>query len=251
MKKTQAVLIIAFGILLFGFIPSVLALDVTRRSLDDWLEPNYAAYPWGEENWVFTDFYSQDSMLAAKMGFPWPKAGIYPWVRDLIEENSLVVGDTIIEGSIKERELSSGEALITLKLDVKNAPLTVYYLYDMAFYCRGFIDEVMPVLGLGEDGYINYKVLFNFIIPEPGAILPNVQASFNNFISMDIHGIGYGIITERAVELGYAETAGVIGMVEFHQLALYKPQLEEDHPNYLIEMDSLWPVETVEIFELS
>lgn len=253
MKKTSKLLTLAtLGILIFSFISSVAASEgrIIKRPIEDWLDPNYATYPWGAQNWAFSDFYSQDSLLAAKMGFPWPKAGFGPWINDLVYENSLVVGDTIIEGSIKERVLKSGEALITLQLDVKNAPLTVYYLFDMIFYCRGFTNEVMPVLGLGEDGYIDYKVICKFIISEPGAELPDTSSLFDNYISLNIHGIGYGTITERAVELGFAETAGTPGMVEVHFINLFRPDLNEDHPNYNPD-HMVWPVSTVEVYEMS
>lgn len=251
MKKKHAILVVTIGALLLGFFPAVTAKQVTARPLDDWLDANYSAFPWGAQNWAFSDFYSQESWLAAKMGFPWPKAGFGPFVTDLIYENGLVVGDTIIEGSIKERELSDGTALITLQLDVKNAPLTVYNIFDLMLYCRGITTDPMPVLGLEEDGYIDYKVIYKFIIPEPGAPLPDTWSTFDNYVSMNLHGIGYGTLTERAVELGFAETAGGIGMLKLHMIALFKPDFKEDHPNYDPMLGDFWPVDTVEIIELS
>jgi hypothetical protein len=251
MKKKHAILAITLGALLLGFIPAVVANGkVVERPLDDWLDANYAAFPWGEENWAFSDFVSPYTWLVAKMGFPFPKAGIGPFVNDMVYENSLVVGDTIISGKVKERELDTGEALITLHLDVKNAPLTVYDIYEFLFYCRGWAPEPQAVLGEGIDGYIDYKVLVKFIIPEPGAPLPDCFAIYDNYISVNIHGIGYGTLTEHAVELGFAENAGAMGMLKLHQIALFKPDFKEDHPKYDPFYGDLWPVETVEIFEL-
>ena len=165
-------------------------------------------------------------------------------------KNSLVVGDTIIEGSVKERVLNSGEALITLQLDVKNAPLTVYHFFEFLDYCFGDTDEVLPILGAEGDGYIDYKVICKFIIPEPGAELPIIWNIWDNFTSVNIYGIGYGTLTEHAVELGFAETAGAAGMVKLHQISLFKPDFKETHPNYDPFYGDLWPIETIEIHEL-
>ncbi len=252
MKKTSKLLILAaLGILIFSFTSSVAALEVTKRLIEDWLDPNYAAFPWGEQNWAFPDFYSRDSWLACKMGFPFPKAGIGLFVNDLVYENSLVIGDTIIDGYLKERALSDGTALITLHLDVKNAPLTVYNYMETMSYFFGLSSKPQAVLGEEIDAYIDYTVLMKFIIPHPGAEIPKCTSLFSNFISFDIHGIGYGTITEHAVELGYAETAGALGMVIFHQKCLFKPDFDEDHPNYMPNLNGLYPIETVEIHELS
>ncbi|MFX0036270.1 MAG: hypothetical protein ACFE9I_11600 [Candidatus Hermodarchaeota archaeon] len=255
MKKTSRLLTLAtLGIFIFSFIFTGAASEgrVTKRPIEDWLDPNYAALPWGEENWAFSDFFSPYSYLVCKMGFPWPKAGAIPWfVNDMVYENSLVIGDTIINGHITERELKDGTALIILQIDVKNAPLTVYDFFDFMFYCYGWTDKPQAVLGDGEDGYVDYKVVVKFIIPEPGAELPNVFDIWYPYISCNIHGIGYGTLTERAVELGFAETAGAPGMVEIHQNVLYKPDLKEGHPKYDPSFGDLYPVEIVEVYELS
>jgi hypothetical protein len=251
MRKTSKLLtLVTVGFLIFGMISSVAALEVTIRPIEDWLEPNYNDFPWGvEENWAFSDFFSPYSNLLIKMGFPWPAAP--PFAFDMIYENSLVEGETIITGYLKERALKDGRALVTMHLDVKNSPLTVYDVYDFIFYCYGMTPKPQAVLGDGEDGYIDYTVLMKFIIPEPGAAIPNVWDVFNNYTSCNIHGIGYGTLTERAVELGFAENAGAPGMVEFHQLVLFKPDLKESHPKYDPYFGELWPVETVEVYELS
>ncbi|MFX1567051.1 MAG: hypothetical protein ACFFCV_01640 [Promethearchaeota archaeon] len=257
MSKTSKVLtLVTLGILILSFTSAVLASEgnITKRPLEDWLEPNYTAFPWGEENWAFSDFVSPYSWLVCKMGFPWPADNETcewsPFVNDLIYENSLVVGDTIISGDIKERALDDGTALITLHLDVKNAPMTVYDYFDLIFYCFDWAPKPQAVLGDGEDGYIDYKVDFKFIIPEPGADLPDAFSMWDNYISCNIHGIGYGTLTERAVELGFAETAGATGMVNLHEICLFKPDFEEGHPKYDPGYGDLWPVETIEIHEI-
>lgn len=238
---------------IFSFIPVVAASsgNVTKRPLDDWLDPNYAAFPWGENNWAFYDFWSPYSGLVTKMGLPWPLAGSDPFVNDMIYENSLVIGDTIIDGNIKERALNDGTALITLQLNVKNAPCSVYDYFDFMLYCLGAAPYPQAVLGDGIDGYIDYTVLVKFYIPEPGAELPNVFDMWYYYVSINIHGIGYGTLTERAVELGFAETAGVPGMVELHHIALFKPDFKETHPKYDPFYGDLWPVDSVEVYELS
>ena len=233
MKKKHAILVITIGTLLLGFVPVVAANGrVTERSLDDWLDPNYAAFPWGEENWAFADFMSPYSWLVVKMGLAWPKADMGPWINDMLYENSLVDGDTIIEGSIKERVLKDGTALITLQLDVTNAPLTVYNVDEFLDYCFGDAGEPQAILGAEMDGYIDYKVVCQFIIPYSGAPLPHCFGIWGSYISVNIHGIGYGTLTEHAVELGFAETAGATGMLKLHQIALFKPDLKEGHPKY-------------------
>ena len=87
-KTKKLALLVTLGILLLGFIPAVAASGkVTKRPLDDWLDPNYDFFDWGEENWAFADFVSPYSWLVAKMGFPWPKAaavaGFGPFVNDV------------------------------------------------------------------------------------------------------------------------------------------------------------------------
>lgn len=249
----KSILLAVVGILILSFIPAVTASEgnATKRPLEDWLNPNYASFPWGEENWVMADFGSPYSNLLCKLGFPWPKAGFGPWVNDMEDENGMVAGETIIDGSITERKLNDGTALITLYLDVKNGPLTLYNIEDFLLYCLGFTSEVQAVLGSGIDGYMDYTILYKFIIPEPGAELPTVWPSFDNYISVDIHGIGYGTLTERAVELGFTETAGATAMVLLHQIALFKPDLKDGHPKYDPFYGEMWPVETVEIYEMS
>ena len=169
----------------------------------------------------------------------------------MVYKNSLVDGDTIIEGSIKERVLKDGRALITLQLDVTNAPLTVYDLFEFLDYCFGVLGEPQAILGAGIDGYIDYKVVAKFIIPYPGDPLPHCFGIWGDYISVNIHGIGYGTLTERAVELGFATTAGATGMLKLHQIGLFKPDLKEGHPKYYPGDGDLWPVETVEIIEMS
>ena len=254
MKKSSKLIVLAtLGILIFGFIPTVAASGATtKRPLEDWLDPNYAFFSWGAQNWAFADFGNPDNNLVCKMGLPWPKSGLdwSPFLNDMVYENGLVVGDTIIKGKITERVLADGQALITLNLDVKNAPLTVYDFSEFILYCLGFAGEPQAVIGSGIDGYINYKVLAKLIIPAPGAELPIVFDIWNNYISVNIHGIGYGVLTEHAVELGFAETAGAAGMVKLHQISLFKPDFKETHPNYDPFYGDLWPIETIEIYEL-
>lgn len=256
MKKKQAILAITVGILLLGFIPTAAASGkVTKRSLADWLVPNYSNFPWGEQNWAFADYGDPANNLVCKMGLPWPKSGLLwaPWfINDMVYENGLVDGDTIIDGKITERVLNDGKALITLHLDVKNAPLTVYDFDEFILYCFGVtVVEPQAVLGSGIDGYMDYKVVAKFIIPEPGADLPDTFDIWYNYISISISGTGFGTLTERAVELGFAETAGAMGRVRLHQIALFKPDFKVDHPKYDASYGDFWPVENIEIFEMS
>jgi hypothetical protein len=258
-NNSKLVILTTLGIFILCFIPTVAASEgrVRERPLEDWLQPNWEAYPWGEQNWAFGDFVSPYNWLVCKMGLPWPKAPWYDpegnliFANDMIYENSLVEGDTIIEGSIKERALNDGTALITLFLDVKNAPLTVYDFFEFIFYCRGWAPEPEPILGAEIDGYMNYKLELKFIITEPGADLPFINLMWFNYISCNIIGTGYGILTEHAVELGYAKNAGALGMVKLHQICLFKPDLPDTIPKYDPIYGDLWPIETIEIHQIS
>ena len=61
MKKTSRLLTLAtLGILIFSFISAVAASEgrVTKRPIEDWLDPNYDFFYWGEENWAFGDLSS-------------------------------------------------------------------------------------------------------------------------------------------------------------------------------------------------
>ncbi|MFX1414553.1 MAG: hypothetical protein ACFFA2_12055 [Promethearchaeota archaeon] len=257
-KSSKLIMLVALGILIFSFIPVVAAKEVNQRPLDDWLDPNYDVFSWGADNWAFADFVSPYSMLVCKMGLPWPKAGL-PWAPgikyDLVYENGLVEGATIIEGSIKERKYDDGRALITLMLDVKNAPLTVYNYIEFIGYCFNntdwWPDEGIPpsaILGEGIDGYINYKVICKFFISAPGDPLPIIWDIWYDYISCNIIGTGYGILTEHAAAYGF--TPGELGMVKVHQICLFKPDFKETHPKYDPFYGDLWPVETVEIHEI-
>ena len=248
------ILLFTLGILILGFIPVVAASgNTTKRPISDWLDPNYSEFSWGENNWAFVDFGAPDNNLAAKMGYPWPKAGFGPFINDMVYENGLVIGETIIKGEIIERALDDGTAMITMLLDVKNAPLTIYDYTEFILYCVGVpgFDTPQAILGAGEDGYIDYKVVFKFINDYPGAPMPTAFTMWDNYISVNIHGIGFGTLTEHAVEMGFAETAGTLGMLKIHQIALFKPDLKDDHPNYDPSYGDLWPVESIQIFELS
>jgi len=258
-KNTRLLLLATTTLLICCFIPTIVAAGrVTERPLEDWLQPNYDFFVWGDQNWAFGDFVSPYSGLVCKMGFPWPcdneVCGFGPFVEDLVYENSLVDGDTIIDGNIKERELNDGTALITLSIDVKNAPLTVYDFIEFIDYCFGAPSEPEPLMGDGIDGYINYKVEVKFIIPHAGDPLPNVWSVWDNFISCSVVGTGYGLLTEHAVELGFAKNVGALGMLKLHQICLFKPNLPDIVPKYIKYSPvygELWPVETVEIYELN
>jgi hypothetical protein len=167
----------------------------------------------------------------------------------MVLENGLVIGETVIKGEITERALEDGTAFVIMQIDVKNAPLTVYDYTDFILYCVGIPGFGIPeaVLGAGLDGYIDYKVEFKFINDYPGAPMPIALDMWNNYISVNIHGIGYGTLTERAVELGFAESAGNTGKLMLHQIALFKPDLKDDHPKYDEMWGDLWPVETIDI----
>ena len=247
----KLILLTTLGILIFSFIPAVAASEgkgkVTERPIDDWLVPNHAWFWWGEDNWGFADFVSPDSGFVCKAGFPWPKAGYFPpWINDFLDEICLVEGETTFDGRITERVLKNGEALITLHLEVKNAPLTVFDIDELFGWVLNLTERPSAILGAGIDGYIDYKIVYKFTIPKPGDPLPMVFGSFATYISLNIIGTGYGTLTEHSADFGF--TPGALGMLKLHQVALVKPALKEDHPKYY--PPELWPVETVEIYEI-
>lgn len=234
-------------ILVLSFIPFVAAVNgngkVTTRPIEDWLNAQWdAVLPYDAENWGMCDFVSPDSNLVAKMGFP------FPFI--LSDENGLVIGETTFGGYITERVLNDGRALITVHLNVWNAPLTVFYFPELVDYVWGDPPGPRPsaILGSYDDGYIDYKMVFKFLIGGPGDDMPFCWDAYNNYISMNLIGTGYGVLTDHAADFGL--TPGAIGMLKLHQICLFKPDFGEDHPNYDPLYGDLWPVETVEIHEL-
>ena len=246
-NRNLAILAIV-GVLMFSFIPFVAAGEgsgkVTKRPIDDWLNAQWdTIIDWtgyNIENWGMCDFVSPYSNLVAKTGFPFPGP--------LRDETGLVVGETTFGGHITERALKDGRALITVHLNVWNAPLTVFYFPELADHVWGTGPYPLALLGADEDGYIDYKMVLKFYIAEPGDDLPFCWFAFDSYISMNIIGTGYGELTDRAADFGF--TPGATGMLKLHQICLFKPDFKEDHPNYDPGYFDLWPVETVEIHEL-
>ena len=235
------------GILMFSFIPFVVAGNgkgrVTTRPIEDWLTAQWEMpliwFGYDVENWGMCDFVSPDSLFVAKMGLP------FPFI--LSDENGLVIGETTFGGHITERVLNDGSALVTVHLFVWNAPLTVFFFPELADYAWGDPPGPRPsaILGSYEDGYIDYKMVFKFILEGPGDAMPFYGDAFSNYISLNIVGTGYGTLTDHAADFGF--TPGATGMLNLHQIALAKP---EDHPNYDPIYGDFWPIETVEIHEL-
>ena len=138
--------------------------------------------------------------------------------------------------------------------------MTVYDYFEFIGYCANWTDwwpdEGIPpsaILGEGIDGYIDYKLLFKFHISAPGDPLPPVWFSWDDYISCNIIGTGYGLLTEHAANWGY--TPGAVGMVKLHQMCLFKPQFNHTsehpiHPKWDPVWFDLWPVETIEIHEI-
>ena len=234
------------GILMLSFIPFVAAGEgsgkVTKRPIDDWLDAQWGTFPFDLDNWGMCDFVSSYSLLVAKMGFP------FPFI--LSDENGLVNGETTFGGHITERVLKDGRALITVHLDVWNAPLTVFFFPELADHVWGDPPGPRPLalLGAWEDGYIDYKMVFKFYLNGPGEDMPFCFDAYNNYKSMNIIGTGYGTLTDHAADFGF--TPGATGMLKLHQICLFKPDFKVDHPKYDPVYLDLWPVETVEIHEL-
>ncbi|NVM18508.1 MAG: hypothetical protein HWN80_12400 [Candidatus Lokiarchaeota archaeon] len=242
-KKLTLLAII--GILLLSFIPFVAAGNgngtVTKRPIEDWLDAQWnAVLPYNVKNWGMCDFLSLDSNLIAKTGFP------FPFI--LSDEDSLVIGETTFGGHITERVLKDGRVLITVHLTVTNAPLTVFVFSEYVDYLWGEIPRPSAILGSYADGYIDYKMVFKFYIEAPGDVLPFCWDALEDYKSLNLVGTGYGILTDHAADLGF--TPGAMGMLKYHQISLYKPDFKVDHPKYDPDYGDLWPIETVEIYEL-
>jgi len=265
MKNKLIIAVITLGILMFCFIPPVTGNKgrITFRSIDDWLWANWNDFPWGVKNadgtqdWVFYDVSGPNSLLACKMGIPIYSADERcTWFRsayDMVDETSLVEGDTIITGTILEHELNDGTALITLSLDVKNAPLTVYNVIEYAYYCfelPGYQEPPEAILGAGIDGYIDYRVECKFIIPFPGAELPNImELLFSDFsLTYNYFGTGFGTLTSHAADFGF--TPGKTGMVKFHDIMIQNSghSFDIDHPQFY---NGIYPAWAVEIHEMN
>ena len=247
----RLMLLAVIGVMFLTFIPFTVANKddgVTIRPIEDWLTAQWDFIHditgYDVKNWGVGDFVSPDSLLVTKMGYPFP----FPWLPNFLDENGLVLGETTFSGFILERALNDGTALVTVHLDVTNAPLTVFFYPELSDYV--FFGGARPtaILGSYEDGYIDYKLIFKFYISAPGEPIPFFGIAFENYVSINIIGTGYGTLTDHAADFGY--TPGAMGMLKLHQIALFKPDFKSKHPNYDPVYYDLWPVETVEIHEL-
>jgi len=247
MKKNKIILAITIGMLLAGFIPAAQA-KTTQRPIEDWLHAQwdyfYDLFGYDVNNYGFSDFLSSDSWLIAKMGWPWP----YPDLPNFLDENGLVEGETTYKGHITERVTDGGKVLVTVQLSMFNAPLTVFDWAEFSGYVFAEGNRPPAILGAYQDGYIDYKLTYQFYMDELGQPLPQ-PTYWGNFVSFRIVGTGYGILTPHAADFGY--TPGAIGMLKLHQMMIYKPDLKADHPKYDTYFGlGFYPVKTVEIYEI-
>lgn len=146
-----------------------------QRPITDWyadprdpIEPGFAGLSANGQNAYWVNEWSDEYWLAG---------GFNPYFCGMTDEAvQSVDGDIEYEGTIKEKTLPDGRALVKVKLKVENSPMTVFRSADMFAWqdsCETadplpFPD---PIAGAGPDGYWDYTLHIEMIIPEPGAVI--------------------------------------------------------------------------------
>lgn len=122
-----------------------------------------------------------------------------------------------IDGKVIERRLESGDVEVTVRLQVSNAPLTIYGFQDVQDFFAGTAPFPTPVLGAGADGSIDYRWEIRLIVADFD--LPLVPANFRDTPRISTAGNGAGHFTSYAANFGY--TPGATGEVHIMQIGLF------------------------------
>ncbi|MFX1497318.1 MAG: hypothetical protein ACFFBH_07315 [Promethearchaeota archaeon] len=231
-----------FGILIMGAIPAVQGASSIKRPLDDWfydvfgydLNPNVGG-------WV-------DGYQVRPQGIDYNMT-TDEWIYQPIWECTY-------DGFILDRDMHDGRHMITVNINVKNAPVIVappfgsggYYWVFQGFmdykYQYNFIIDIevwagwLIMLGFDDDGFDEYG---NILLPRWD--LPMVYGSVFGFefISVHFHGDGEGTIVNYWDEswVGNGDRIwepGESAKLSTNMVGLVKDDFKLDHPNY-------WPSE--------
>jgi hypothetical protein len=196
---------------------------VTLRPLEEWAETNPSIfYGWGGRS-PGTDTPNYLIALAdtdTNGGIP-PPEGTY-------------------DGYIKERKLSDGRALVTVYLSLEDAPFWLV----VGVYPDDPLDSSKQIFENAK--IINYREVNEFVIPFPGAPIPNIgDIAYTDWVLSEGNGQGRGIFTAWAANFGF--TPGEQGMMTINQRGLIRTAFQNGFKGAL---GDLFPVEFINVHQI-
>src|SRR5207249_9266179 len=142
-------------------------------------------------------------------------------------------------GRVIERRLADGNVEVTVTIQAKNAPITIYRNQDVRDFLAGTAPFPKAVLGQGADGSIDYRWELRLIVADFNLRL--VGANFLSAPRISIVGNGTGSFTSYAANFGY--TPGATGEVHITQTGLFAVAehangmgLEDQFPGELVNL---------------
>ncbi|MFW9951060.1 MAG: hypothetical protein ACFFKA_13160 [Candidatus Thorarchaeota archaeon] len=224
-KFMRLTLFLVIALTFLGFISIVSAASekskVTFRPLSDWEANNpsifygWGGWPPGTDTPVYriflADFFS---------GTP-PPEGTY-------------------DGYIKERKSSDGRALVTVYLNLKDAPFWLGVMPNFPFPW----DSSVQIFENAK--IIEYREVVEFFIAFPGAPIPNLfDIDIVDYTFMSAVGHGIGIFTDYAESFGF--TSGEEGMMMINQRGLVHAAFQNGFKGGLSD---LFPVEIINVHQI-
>jgi hypothetical protein len=122
-----------------------------------------------------------------------------------------------VDGKVIERRLVTGEVEVTVRLDVRNAPITVYLNQKAIDFLGGTGPFPTAVFGAAADGSIDYT--YELRVMTADFNLPLVPPNFISAPRASIVGTGTGHFTSYAAQLGF--TPGATGEIHITQIGLF------------------------------
>ena len=194
MKKTKIILVVALGICMLSFMPTVLG-KANKGPISAFTDTNPDVVGWGD---------TETNLAVFPHGFVW-------------DQETIV--DCDHHGFVLVRELKDGRILFQVNLHVKGAYMYVVWMDTYGLVFEGEMDYFFSLILIVE-GDISDPVpnLFNvFLGIEPG------ETPF-----MHITGGGTGTFTDYGEELGLG-VSGESAKLKVNQVGITKP---EGHPFY-------------------
>lgn len=242
-----------FGILIISFATTVYGGSSIKRPLDDW----------------FYDVNGFD--MNTHVGYWVDGFQVIPQAIDYDIANEEWILKPIYQcdydGFILDRDMHDGRHMITVNINVKNAPVIVappYWWGGYYWVFQGFMDydyeykfivdievwaDWLVLLGFDDDGFdVNGNILL------PRWDIPMFYGSIFGFefISVHFHGNGEGVIVNYWEEGNRIWQPGDSAKFTTNMLGLKKDDFKPDHPNYMLANDNipwnvLWAIDFVKI----
>lgn len=219
MKKTRIILLATLGLCMLSFIPAALGA-AESRPISAFTDTNRNIAGWGD-----------------------PESGLTILPHGFFVVNGIDGLESIAEcdhhGSVRVKELKSGDILYKVNLHVKGASMFVVDQYSLIFV--GEMDYNFQVTMIVYDGELSDPVpnLLMIWFPEFFKIEPIGESTFSH-----ITGSGTGVFVNDtvAIELGFAP--GATAKVKVNQVGIAKPP---EHPQIdpLIDPNNMWPVDFI------